>query len=178
MKIFQSLKIIINGIMQHKKYLLFLTIIPLIIDIITKNLIKSNLALYDSIPVINGFFNIVYVLNPGAAFSFLHDMNESYRRLFFITVTIIAIFVVLYIFAHEKSKLNIAGFALILSGAIGNLIDRIIIGKVVDFLDFYYKTYHFPAFNVADSCITIGVALIIIDMLFFNKKRENSNKSV
>lgn len=178
MKIVESIKITINGIVNNKKYLLFLTVIPLIIDIITKNLIKSKLMLYDAVPVIDGFFNIVYVLNPGAAFSFLHDMNESYRRLFFITVTIIAIFVVLYIFAREKSKINTAGFALILSGAIGNLIDRIVIGKVVDFLDFYYKTYHFPAFNVADSCITIGVALIIIDMLFFSKKRDNDQKSV
>lgn len=178
MKVINSLKTTINGIINNKKYLLFLTVIPLIIDIITKNLIKSKLMLYDAVPVIDGFFNIVYVLNPGAAFSFLHDMNESYRRLFFITVTIIAIFVVLYIFAREKSKINTAGFALILSGAIGNLIDRIIIGKVVDFLDFYYKTYHFPAFNVADSCITIGVALIIIDMLFFSKKRDNDKKSV
>lgn len=178
MKIIESLKTTINGIINNKKYLLFLTVIPLIIDIITKNLIKSKLMLYDAVPVIDGFFNIVYVLNPGAAFSFLHDMNESYRRLFFITVTIIAIFVVLYIFAREKSKINIAGFALILSGAIGNLIDRIIIGKVVDFLDFYYKTYHFPAFNVADSCITVGVALIIIDILFFSKKRDNDKKSV
>lgn len=178
MKIIESLKTTINGIINNKKYLLFLTIIPLIIDIITKNLIKSKLMLYDAVPVIDGFFNIVYVLNPGAAFSFLHDMNESYRRLFFITVTIIAIFVVLYIFAREKSKINTAGFALILSGAIGNLMDRIIIGKVVDFLDFYYKTYHFPAFNVADSCITVGVALIIIDILFFSKKRDNDKKSV
>ncbi len=178
MKVINSLKTTINGIINNKKYLLFLTVIPLIIDIITKNLIKSKLMLYDAVPVIDGFFNIVYVLNPGAAFSFLHDMNESYRRLFFITVTIIAIFVVLYIFAREKSKINTAGFALILSGAIGNLIDRIIIGKVVDFLDFYYKTYHFPAFNVADSCITVGVALIIIDMLFFSKKRDNDKKSV
>lgn len=178
MKIIESLKTTINGIINNKKYLLFLTVIPLIIDIITKNLIKSKLMLYDAVPVIDGFFNIVYVLNPGAAFSFLHDMNESYRRLFFITVTIIAIFVVLYIFAREKSKINTAGFALILSGAIGNLIDRIIIGKVVDFLDFYYKTYHFPAFNVADSCITVGVALIIIDILFFSKKRDNDKKSV
>lgn len=173
MKIIETLKTTINGIVTKKKYILLLTIIPLIIDIITKNIIKSKLMLYESIPVIDGFFNIVYVLNPGAAFSFLHDMNESYRRTFFISITIIAILVVLYIFAREKSKINIAGFALILSGAIGNLIDRIIIGKVVDFLDFYYKTYHFPAFNVADSCITIGVALIIIDMLFFSKKRNN-----
>lgn len=173
MKIIETLKTTINGIVGKKKHILLLTIIPLIIDIITKNIIKSKLMLYESIPVIDGFFNIVYVLNPGAAFSFLHDMNETYRRTFFISITIIAILVVLYIFAREKSKINMAGFALILSGAVGNLIDRIIIGKVVDFLDFYYKTYHFPAFNVADSCITIGVALIIIDMLFFSRKRNN-----
>ena len=172
MKILHFLKDILNGIIDRKFYILFLTIIPLIIDIITKNLIKSKLMLYESIPVIDGFFNIVYVLNPGAAFSFLHDMNESYRQLFFVAVTIVAIIVVLYIFAREKSKINLTGFALILSGAFGNLLDRIFIGKVVDFLDFYYKSYHFPAFNVADSCITIGVSFIIIDMLFFNKKKS------
>ena len=172
MKILHFLKDILNGIIDRKVYILFLTIMPLIIDIITKNLIKSKLILYESIPVIDGFFNIVYVLNPGAAFSFLHDMNESYRQLFFVAVTIVAIIVVLYIFAREKSKINLTGFALILSGAFGNLLDRIFIGKVVDFLDFYYKSYHFPAFNVADSCITIGVSFIIIDMLFFNKKKS------
>ena len=172
MKITELLKTTTGGIVRNKKYLLFLTVIPLIIDIITKNLNKTNLELYDVVPIIDGFFNIVYVLNPGAAFSFLHDMNESYRQLFFVSITIIAIIVVLYVFAHEKSKVNVAGFALILSGAVGNLLDRIFIGKVVDFLDFYYKTYHFPAFNVADSCITIGVALIIIDMLFLNKKKQ------
>ena len=128
--------------------------------------------LYSSVPVIDGFFNIVYVLNPGAAFSFLHDMNDSYRQIFFVTVTIIAVFILLYIFAVEKSKLSITGFALIIGGAVGNLIDRIYIGKVVDFLDFYYSTYHFPAFNVADSCITVGVSLIIIDILFLNKKKQ------
>lgn len=172
MNIAESFKTTINGIVKNKKCILFLTIIPLIIDIVTKYIIKSKLMLYESIPVIDGFFNIVYVLNPGAAFSFLHDMNESYRQIFFVTITIIAIFVVLYIFAREKSKMSTAGFALILSGAIGNLLDRIFIGKVVDFLDFYYKSYHFPAFNVADSCVTIGVALIIIDILFFSKKRQ------
>ncbi len=177
MKIIELLKTTTGGIVRNKKYLLFLTVIPLIIDIITKNLIKTNLELYDVVPIIDGFFNIVYVLNPGAAFSFLHDMNESYRQLFFVSITIIAIIVVLYVFAHEKSKVNVAGFALILSGAVGNLLDRIFIGKVVDFLDFYYKTYHFPAFNVADSCITIGVSLIIIDLLFFSKKRNNSKNT-
>lgn len=172
MSLAANIKNVWKEIVSRKKYLLIFTLLPLIVDIITKNVIKATMELYSSIPVIDGFFNIVYVLNPGAAFSFLHDMNESYRQLFFVTVTIIAIFIILYIFSQEKSKISIAGFALILSGAAGNLIDRIYIGKVVDFLDFYYSTYHFPAFNVADSCITIGVALIIIDMLFLNKKKQ------
>lgn len=172
MSLAANIKNVWKEIVSRKKYLLIFTLLPLIVDIITKNIIKATMELYSSIPVIDGFFNIVYVLNPGAAFSFLHDMNESYRQLFFVTVTIIAIFIILYIFSQEKSKISIAGFALILSGAAGNLIDRIYIGKVVDFLDFYYSTYHFPAFNVADSCITIGVALIIIDMLFLNKKKQ------
>lgn len=172
MSLAANIKNVWKEIVSRKKYLLIFTLLPLIVDIITKNIIKATMELYSSIPVIDGFFNIVYVLNPGAAFSFLHDMNESYRQLFFVTVTIIAIFIILYIFSQEKSKISIAGFALILSGAAGNLIDRIYIGKVVDFLDFYYSTYHFPAFNVADSCITIGVTLIIIDMLFLNKKKQ------
>lgn len=172
MSLAANIKNVWKEIVSRKKYLLIFTLLPLIVDIITKNIIKATMELYSSIPVIDGFFNIVYVLNPGAAFSFLHDMNESYRQLFFVTVTIIAIFIILYIFSQEKSKISIAGFALILSGAAGNLIDRIYIGKVVDFLDIYYSTYHFPAFNVADSCITIGVALIIIDMLFLNKKKQ------
>ena len=155
------------------KKLYVISLITVILDQVIKNLFTFFMTYGQSISVIDGFFNIVYVLNPGAAFSFLHDMNESYRQLFFVSITIIAIIVVLYVFAHEKSKVNVAGFALILSGAVGNLLDRIFIGKVVDFLDFYYKTYHFPAFNVADSCITIGVSLIIIDLLFFSKKRNN-----
>lgn len=167
-----NIKNIWQEIINRKKYLLFFTVIPLIIDIISKNIIKSTMELYSAVPVIDGFFNIVYVLNPGAAFSFLHDMNEKYRQLFFVIVTIIAIFIILYIFTKEKSKISITGFALILGGALGNLIDRIYIGKVVDFLDFYYSSYHFPAFNIADSCITIGVALIIIDALFFHKKKQ------
>lgn len=175
MKWVYNIKNIYKEVFNRRKYLLLFTIAPLIIDIITKNIIKAKMELYNSISVIDGFFNIVYVLNPGAAFSILHDMNESYRQLFFVSITIIAIFIILYIFIQEKSKVSIIGFALILSGAIGNLIDRIYLGKVVDFLDFYYSSYHFPAFNIADSCITIGVVLIIIDMLFINKKSHKTS---
>lgn len=170
-----NIKNILYNINNRKKYLLFFTLLPLIIDIITKYIVKTNMVLYSFIPVIDGFFNIVYVLNPGAAFSFLHDMNESYRQIFFVSITSVAIIVIFYIFLKETTKLNIIGFALILSGAIGNLIDRIFIGKVVDFLDFYYKSYHFPAFNVADSCITIGVALIIINLIFIKDNKNVDN---
>ncbi len=170
-----NIKHILYNINNRKKYLLFFTLLPLIIDIITKYIVKTNMVLYSFIPVIDGFFNIVYVLNPGAAFSFLHDMNESYRQIFFVSITSVAIIVIFYIFLKETTKLNIIGFALILSGAIGNLIDRIFIGKVVDFLDFYYKSYHFPAFNVADSCITIGVALIIINLIFIKDNKNVDN---
>ena len=170
-----NIKHILYNINNRKKYLLFFTLLPLIIDIITKYIVKTNMVLYSFIPVIDGFFNIVYVLNPGAAFSFLHDMNESYRQIFFVSITSVAIIVIFYIFLKETTKLNIIGFALILSGAIGNIIDRIFIGKVVDFLDFYYKSYHFPAFNVADSCITIGVALIIINLIFIKDNKNVDN---
>lgn len=142
------------------------------LDVVTKLIIKANVSYLETIPVIDGFFNIVYVLNPGAAFGFLRGLDDSYRQIFFIVVTIIAIVFILYLMNNEKSKLSAYAFALVLSGAIGNLIDRIHTSYVVDFLDFYIGSYHWPAFNIADSCITIGITILLIDSFFIKKSKK------
>lgn len=142
------------------------------LDVVTKLIIKTNVSYLEAIPVIDGFFNIVYVLNPGAAFGFLRGLDDSYRQIFFIVVTLIAIVFILYLMNNEKNKLSAYAFALVLSGAIGNLIDRIHTSYVVDFLDFYIGSYHWPAFNVADSCITIGIAILLIDSFIIRKSKK------
>lgn len=152
--------------------IIYLVIIAIVVvDQWSKRVIVKNFNLYDSIPVIDGFFNITYVLNPGAAFGFLAKMSEQYRVFFFVVVTIIAIFLVVYLLIKERKYiLRKYSYTLILAGAIGNLIDRITIGKVVDFLDFYISKYHWPAFNVADVSISCGVGLLLLDMYMEKRK--------
>lgn len=146
------------------------------IDQVTKFWIKHSFELYESREVIPGFFNLTFVLNPGAAFGILAKMNESYRKLFFILVTLVAILAVIFLMYKElKHRLRAFSYALILSGAMGNFIDRIYMGKVVDFLDFYIKNYHWPAFNIADSSITIGIILLFIDIIFNKEKKDAHN---
>lgn len=152
--------------------------ILIIVDQVTKLMIKSKFVLYESVPVIDGFFNITYVLNPGAAFGILANLPETYRKGFFIIITIIAISAILYLMIKESHfKLRSVAYTLILSGAVGNFIDRVYMGKVVDFLDVYIKNHHWPAFNVADSAITIGVFLLILDMVFINNESKQQLKA-
>lgn len=148
--------------------ILFAAVVAL--DQVTKIVVKNSFMLYESVEVIPGFFSLTYILNPGAAFGFMANMNESYRQLFFVIATITAICAVLYLLKKEgHMKLRAIAYTLILAGAVGNLIDRIYIGKVIDFLDFYISKYHWPAFNVADSSVFIGVSLLLVD-LFYHKR--------
>ncbi|MBT1070645.1 signal peptidase II [Pelotalea chapellei] len=137
----------------------------LVIDQITKLYIDRTMTLYQAIPVVDGFFNIFYIRNKGAAFSFLS--NASWRLPFFIAVSLVASLVILVAFnkLRHDQKLAQVSLAMIFSGAVGNLIDRVRLGEVIDFLDVYWKTHHWPAFNVADSFICVGVALLALDML-------------
>lgn len=156
--------------MRRKLSLLFLILLGL--DQLTKLLVREQFELYESIPVVDGFFNLTYVLNPGAAFGMLGQLPELWRKWFFVAVTLIAIAAVVYLMYHERQHiLRVYAYTCILSGAVGNFIDRVFIGKVVDFLDFYIGTYHWPAFNIADSAITVGIGLIILDILI--SKRED-----
>jgi signal peptidase II len=124
------------------------------------------MPLHYSIPIIDGFFNLTYIRNTGAAFGILAGSAEAFRLPLLLLFSVVAIgFIVMMLRrlpSHEKGL--ITALALILGGAIGNLIDRVFYGEVIDFLDFYWGSYHWPAFNVADSCITIGVAITIYYM--------------
>jgi signal peptidase II len=141
-----------------------------ILDQVTKYLIETRVRLHDTITVIPGFFNITHVRNRGAAFGILASAPQLWRSLFFITVTLIAVAVIAVLIRKTHERLLVISFALIAGGAIGNLIDRIRYSEVVDFVQWYVKTYYWPSFNVADSAISIGVGLLVIDMVFQNSK--------
>lgn len=153
-------------------YYIALTVI--LLDQATKLVIVQALRVGQGIPVIPDYFDIVFVLNPGAAFGFLATLSERVRNPFFILITVVAVSLILFYhtrFLHAHRLASVA-LGLILGGAIGNLIDRLRYGMVVDFLDFHVSRYHWPAFNVADSAISIGVGLMLLDMLL-EWRREN-----
>ncbi|MCG8632636.1 MAG: signal peptidase II [Desulfobacterales bacterium] len=137
-------------------------------DQITKFLITRYLALYDHIVVIEGFFNINHVLNPGGAFGLFATQSPGIRKFVFLFLSsLVALFVVWMYRKVADSHIFLSyGLASIFGGAVGNLIDRFRFGKVVDFLDFYLGTAHWPAFNIADSAISIGMAILIYHVVF------------
>ena len=151
---------------------LWLTLLWLIADQVTKQLVVSHFELFQSVNVWP-FFNLTYVHNPGAAFSFLADQDGWQRWFFTLIATIASIVFTVWLAKTPKTQtmLNIA-FALMLSGALGNLIDRVLFGYVIDFLDFYIGNRHWPAFNIADAMIFIGAALMIFDS-FKNDQSKN-----
>jgi signal peptidase II len=144
------------------------------LDQISKNLIVRTLVEGQQIPLIDGLFNLTLSYNRGAAFGFLANIESDTLRISLLwSATILALGAVIFMFFFEY-KGNTKGqlaLALILGGALGNIIDRVSLGEVVDFLDFYYRSYHWPAFNFADSAICSGVTLLLLPKLnFFSKK--------
>jgi signal peptidase II len=151
-----------------------LSVAILVIDQITKYWVTDSLRLHEVVPV-TSFFNLVLVYNPGAAFSFLAD-QPGWQRGFFITVALVAsVWIVYLLRKHHHETLFSLALALVLAGAVGNVIDRFQFGAVVDFLDFHAFGWHWPAFNVADSAITCGAALLIWDA--FRPKRTANDRS-
>jgi signal peptidase II len=154
------------------RYLILLTIsaLVLVLDQATKLYIDRSMALHSSIPVIEQFFNITYLRNKGAAFGIL--ANSSFRLPFFILVSAVAVCVIVVVIKRlrEDQKLAAVSLSLIFSGALGNLIDRVRLGEVIDFLDAHWYDHHWPAFNVADSAICVGVFLLAIDMYLEERK--------
>jgi signal peptidase II len=159
------------------KYLILLTVSVLVlgIDQATKVYVDRVMDLHSSITVVENFFNITYMRNKGAAFSFLSTFN--YRVPFFILVSLVAVFVIISVLCKLRpdQKFAAVSLSLIFSGALGNLIDRVRLGEVIDFLDAHWYEHHWPAFNVADSAICVGVFLLAIDM-FLEEKRQKRQK--
>ena len=158
--------------MSRYRTLAIICVVILAFDQATKVLVDTTFRLYESVPVIPGFFHLTYVRNKGAAFGLLAD--SAVRIPFFISVSIIAMLCIFWYISRvrDDQKLAIVSLSLVFSGALGNLIDRIRLGEVIDFLDVFWRSYHWPAFNVADSAITIGVTLLFIEMWCEEKKKS------
>lgn len=154
---------------------LWLAVVVVILDQLTKYIASTSLILYKPVAIMP-MFNWTLMHNTGAAFSFLHDAGGWQRWFFAIIAVVVSVVIVLWIKRlQQHEKWQAAALALILGGAIGNVIDRIWLGYVVDFIDVYYKTSHWPAFNIADSAISIGVAMIIIESIReYRAERQNS----
>lgn len=146
-----------------------LAIIVILLDQLSKITISKLFVYGESLPV-TSFFNLVLAYNRGAAFSFLANESGWQRHLFTVIGILAALFIIYLIINHSTQRLFCLALALILGGAIGNVIDRIMYGHVIDFLDFYYARTHFPAFNLADSAISLGAGLFILDELLRVKK--------
>ncbi len=152
-----------------RKYLIF-TVIPFVfvLDRATKYLITSSLEIYGSIPI-TSFFSIVHARNTGGVFGFLHA-HQYAQYIFMILPVLIACVLAFIIFSGRLSNAKTLALSFIFAGAIGNIYDRFAYGNVVDFLDFYYGAYHWPAFNVADMSICLGIGLWFYMELFHSKK--------
>jgi signal peptidase II len=135
------------------------------LDRVTKMAVASTMPLYDSKPIIGGFFDLVHTRNTGIAFSMLDDAGPLVKDILIPMFSVAAVGLVAYLLLKSgpATRRMQFGLALILAGAAGNLYDRFAYGYVVDFLDFYVGAYHWPAFNVADSCITVGAGLLLLD---------------
>jgi len=151
-----------------RKLHLLIALSVVILDRVAKWAVARNIALHDSIPVIPDFFRITHVENRGAAFGLFADSPSEWKIAVLVLFSVVALVIVsalLWRNSHAMSTTGV-GLALILGGAIGNLWDRLVSGKVVDFLLFYIGQYQWPAFNVADSAIVIGAGLLVIEILF------------
>lgn len=151
--------------------------VVLLLDQLTKYIVEIRIRRYEIIAVIPGFFNLTHVRNRGAAFSILSNLPGVWRSAFFITVTLVAVAVIAVLIKKTHERLLVVAFSLIAGGAVGNVIDRIRYGEVVDFIQWYVKSFYWPSFNVADSAISVGVALLAIDMLLVKKTEVKSTKS-
>lgn len=159
---------------MHIRRLVSIVTSIILLDQATKALVMKRMSEGESIPIIDDLLSLTFVFNPGAAFGFLSSASEEFRIPFFFLISFVAMAVVLFIYfkgARENLLLQI-GLSMVLGGAAGNLIDRILFKKVIDFIDVYYKQFHWPAFNVADSAITMGVFILIVDMVLTGRREK------
>jgi signal peptidase II len=156
---------------------LWLSALVVALDQLTKLWVQAAIAPYKIVPVLP-VFNLTLVFNPGAAFSFLSDAGGWQRYLFIALAAFVVVVLVVWLHRLPRGDRMLAlGLALVIGGALGNLIDRMWLGHVVDFLDFHWQGWHWPAFNIADSAITIGVALLLWDALLGRGRRSEDGNS-
>ena len=137
--------------------------VVILLDRWTKHAVASHIALYAHIQIIPGFFRLTHTENTGAAFSLFATMPAGFRHVFFIVLSIVATVVLIALMARRTTTmLSSIAFALVLGGTVGNLIDRLTRGLVVDFIYFHHASFSYPVFNIADSAITVGVAMILL----------------
>jgi len=154
-----------------------LALLVVLLDRWTKRLVAARLAMYAHVQIIPEFFRITHTENPGAAFSLFADSPSHWKTVLLIGFSIAAMIVVSVLLWKQSRALTMTGIALslILGGAVGNLWDRVASGRVIDFLDVYYKQYHWPVFNLADSCIVIGASLLVVEIVFGRPKPAESS---
>ena len=160
-------------------FLIGVSLVIILLDQASKSYIMNTMYLHQSIPIIPNFFSLTYIRNPGAAFGILADSSGAFRTVFFFVTSVFALGLLGTIFIRLQpddwwGQLTIVS---IFAGAIGNLIDRLQFGEVIDFLDFYVNGYHWPAFNVADSAISVGVVSLLILFALDKKEAESSAPS-
>jgi signal peptidase II len=162
------------GLHAMRKYHFLIALLVVLLDRASKWLVATNIRLHDSIVVIPGFFRLTHVQNTGAAFGLFADSSSEWKVGILILFSVLALLVVsalLWKNSHAMTTTGV-GLALILGGALGNLWDRLLSGQVVDFLDFYVGSYHWPAFNLADSAIVVGALLLVTEILFSKSPSE------
>ncbi len=153
-------------------------LVVILLDQVSKYVVLRAIELHESIPLISGIFSLVHTRNRGMAFGLLNRPGSDFSFYFLVGATFAAVVLLLFWFTRLKDgegKL-VLGLSLILGGAIGNLIDRLRLGEVIDFLDFHIGPYHWPAFNIADSAITVGTFWIVIILLFHSPKGSKTPK--
>lgn len=148
----------------------------IIADQITKGLVQQKFYLGESIPVIPDLFHLTYVRNSGAAFGMLAYAPDYIRTPLFFALPVVACFWLIFLIWSNRNEkfLHCLAYSLIFAGAVGNLIDRFTMNYVVDFFDFFWGPHHFAAFNIADSAISIAAMILIVDLVFLSKKKEDS----
>ena len=141
---------------------LWLSLLVIGLDQVSKQLAESSLMVFETIPVIP-FLNLTLAYNEGAAFSFLSDQGGWQRWLFAGLAIVVTLILIGWLARLKSEKILAISLSLVIGGAVGNLIDRLLYGHVIDFIDVYYQQWHWPAFNIADSAISIGVVLMLLD---------------
>lgn len=152
-----------------RKYVRFALIAGAVVllDQLTKLAVLNTIPLYDSVPVVPGFFHLTHIQNPGGAFGFLSRQGALIRSVVFLAASAVALCLIFIFYRNtpDTHRWLGNGLALIFGGAVGNLIDRLRFGRVVDFLDVFVAEYHWPAFNVADSAVTVGIGIFVFHLL-------------